>query len=299
MKGIFVTPVAPLNSDLTLDENGVKESIRFLVDNNINAIVPCGSIGEWSSLTDAEQGRITQLTIDEVNSKVPVIVGVSSTSTFETVEKARRAEDMGADGLLVVPPFYLKYHLEGLVKHYQMIATKTNLDIILYNSPDFVGFDMPAVDMEYVVNKVPHITAIKDSTTDMVEFACRMATMNSTTRILLGNEPYCYFGLLLGSDGAFTSMASFLPEPILAMYDHIQKGELQKAKEIYLRLAPYIEFRRRTRNPIAVVKQAMIYSGIRIQPYVRPPIVELSEEQKSKLKRILQTLLTESEVVGT
>jgi len=287
LKGILVTTVTPYHQDLSVDEDGIRRSVRFLVENRVNVLTPCGSIGEWSSLTREEAERVISVTIDEAKGNTPVLAGVGSTSTKEAAYRAKQAEDMGADGLLVLPAFYLKHHLEGVVKHFEIVANSTDLGLVLYNAPDYVGFELSTSELARILERVPSVVAVKDSTTDMLEFTHRVATLGKRAAMLLGNEPYFFHGLLSGSPGFFTSLANFAPAILRKLYDSVQSGDIVKARETYLKLTRYFAYRRRTRNPIAVVKQAMHFSGIGVKPHVRPPLVELSEQEKDELRNML------------
>jgi dihydrodipicolinate synthase/N-acetylneuraminate lyase len=221
-----------------------------------------------------------------------VLAGASSTSTFEAAERAKMAELAGADGLLVTPAFYLKYTPEGLIKHFQTIAESTNLPIVLYNSPDFLGFDLPTSDLVRITDRIENVVAIKDSTTDMLEFSNRLRLFEreGRVRILLGNEPYCYHGLSVGSAGIFNSVGNFATGLMKKMCESFWNGKTMEARSIYLALTEYFAFRRKTKNPIGVVKEAMVQSGIDIEPFVRPPLTNISQEEKAELEAILEKL---------
>ncbi len=291
----MVTSVTPFKSDFSIDEEGIRKNVRFLVDNGIDVVTPCGSIGEWSSLTSEELGRVVAVSVDEANGGAPVLAGASSTSTVEAAKRARLVEEAGADGLLVTPPFYMKYTLDGLVRHFKTVASNTSLPIVLYNAPDFLGFELTTPDLAKVVEEVESVVAIKDATTDMLEFANRIRVLQMSeekrnVRVILGNEPYCYHGLVAGSYGTFNSVGNFAPLPMQQMYEAVQEGDLAEARKIYLKLTEYFAFRRRTKNPIGVVKQSMIKSGIGIEPFVRPPLSQLSKSEIAELEIVLEHL---------
>ena len=290
LRGIFVTTVTPFNSDLSVSEQGIRANVRFLVENEVNVITPCGSIGEWSSLTREEAAKVISATVDEAGGKVPVLAGASSTSTMEAAERAKIAEKAGADAILLLPAFYMKYSLEGLIRHFRMVANNTSLPIVLYNAPDFLGFELSTAELVRIVDEVDGIVAIKDATTDMLEFSNRLRVLKKVD-VLLGNEPYCYHGLVAGSSGVFNSVSNFAPHLMKKIYAAVSENRISEAREIYSRLTEYFAFRRGTKNPIAVVKQSMVRRGIKIEPFVRPPLAELSKEQKEELTPIVDGML--------
>jgi 4-hydroxy-tetrahydrodipicolinate synthase len=291
LSGIMVTTVTPFNSDLSLNEKSIRANVRFLIENNVDIITPAGSIGEWGSLTTDELGRLISISVDEAKGGVPVLAGASSTSTIEATKRAKVAEEAGADALLVLPPSP-KYSIEGLVKHYKMVAESTSLPIVLYNAPDFLGFELSTSELSKIIDQVESVVAIKDATTDMLEFSNRLRVLKKI-KVILGNEPYCYHGLVAGSQGTFNSVSNFAPHPIREMYNAIREKRIDEARSIYLKLTEYFSFRRQTRNPIAVVKQSMVERGVVAEPYVRPPLTELSLKEKQDLKVVLEHLTPE------
>jgi 4-hydroxy-tetrahydrodipicolinate synthase len=291
LKGVMVTSVTPFRRDLSVDEEGIRANVRFLIQNGIDVLTPCGSIGEWSSLTTDEIRTVISVTVDEAGGRAPVLAGVSSTSTIEAAKRAKIAESVGADAVLAVPAFYVKYTMEGLLNHFKMIGESTTLPIVLYNAPDFLGFELSTDELVKVTEHVESVVAIKDATTDMLEFSNRIRIFKDReVRELLGNEPYCYHGLVAGSPGTFNSVGNFAPGPLKRMYHAIVGENITEAKETYMKLTRYFAFRRKTRNPIAVVKQSMAESGLGIQPVVRPPLSELRQEEKDELRTILREL---------
>lgn len=292
LKGILVTTITPFNSDLSLNEKSIRANVRFLVENKVDVITPAGSIGEWGSLTSEELERLISITVDETKGKVPILAGASSTSTIEAANRARVAEEAGAGGLLILPPFTVKYSIEGLVNHFRIIAKTTSLPIVLYNAPDFLGFELSTAELSRIVEEVESIVAIKDATTDMLEFSNRLRVLKRV-RIILGNEPYCYHGLVAGSLGTFNSVSNFAPNPMRQMYRAISENRIDDARSIYLKLTEYFAFRRLTRNPIGVVKQSMVNRGIIREPFVRPPLSELSINEKKELQEVLGHLAPE------
>jgi len=290
LRGLIAVSVTPFKRDLSLDEEGVRSVARFLVESGVDAIVPCGSVGEWNSLTDEEVRRVIEITVDEVNGEVPVVAGVSSTSSIVAARRAKLAEDLGADGLLVLPAFYSKYSLQGVLRHFELVASSTDLGIVIYNFPDALGYEIPTPDLEEIIQRVPTIVGMKDSTTDMAEYSFRLKRLGDKIAVLLGNEPYCFHGLMLGSPGVFTSMANFNPRVMRMLYTAIAEGRIDRARRIYQAMGSYFEMRRRLRRPPAIVKQAMVLSGHRIEPTVRPPLIELDEKDKEILRGIVSEL---------
>ena len=286
LKGILVTTVTPFNTDLSVSEQGIRANVKFLVENKVDVITPCGSIGEWSSLTTEELEKVILVTVEESNGRVPILAGVSSTSTMEACTRAKIAEKAGADGILLLPAFYMKYSVEGLLSHFKMVAKSTSLPIVVYNAPDFLGFEMSTRELTRIIDEVESVVAIKDATTDMLEFANRLRVLERAN-ILLGNEPYCYYGLVTGSAGVFNSVSNFAPQLMKQLYAKVSENKINEATKIYMKLMDYFAFRRGTKNPIAVVKQAMVNKGIEIEPLVRPPLTELSKEQKVELASIV------------
>ena len=292
LRGVFTTTVTPFKEDLSLDEDGIRENIRYLVKNGVDAIFPAGSIGEFSSLTFEEYSRLIRISVEEAGGKIPVIAGASSSSTHEAVKRAQEAEKLGADGILLLPPFYFRGDPEGRYRHFKMVSESVKIGVVLYNSPDFIRFSIPVGELKEVASRIKNVVGIKQSTPDMLELAETFRELRDATAVYTGHEPYCFFGLTLGCPGVFTSLSNVAPQAMKALYLSLVEGDLMRAREIYNVLMEYFSLRQRIGKPVAVVKNAMISAEINIKPYVRPPLSGISDEERRKVEVVVKKLLS-------
>ncbi|MFX0073649.1 MAG: 4-hydroxy-tetrahydrodipicolinate synthase, partial [Candidatus Hermodarchaeota archaeon] len=143
-KGSIPALITPFTLDLEIDENSLRDFVDFQIKNGSNALVACGTSGESATMSHPEHHKVIEIVVDQVNGRIPVIAGAGSNSTSEAISLAKHAEDIGADAILSVTPYYNRPTQEGLIQHFTMIAEKIDIPIILYNNPSRTGRNMEA-----------------------------------------------------------------------------------------------------------------------------------------------------------
>ena len=238
---------------------------------------------------------MVQEVVDKVNGGKKVIVGVSSTSHLDVIEYAKHAKDVGADAVLLVPPYYFRDDDEGLFTFIELVSNKIDLDIVLYNLPGPTKFNLTSSLLQKVLDRADNIVAVKDATKDMTQLIDTIRVIGARVPVIAGAEEIALFGLLSGSQGATSGMANFAPEIPVSIYKAVQEGRLKDACSIFfeqmLRFRHLDVFGILQGFPIqnVYIKEAMNLMKMSAGP-VRPPLVPLSKEKVAQLKVALEEL---------
>ena len=283
-KGSIVAIVTPFNNG-AVDEEKLRELVEFQIANGTDAIVPCGTTGEASTLDYEEHMDVIAAVIDQVKKRVPVIAGTGSNSTNEAIELSQMAKDAGADGVLLVTPYYNKPTQEGLVRHYTAIADAVALPQILYNVPGRTGVNMLP---ETVACLAPHknIVAIKEATGSLQQASEILALCGDQIDVLSGDDFITFPMMACGAKGVISVLANIMPKAVGDLTDAFFAGDLEKARRLHLQTlkignAMFIES-----NPIPV-KTALGLMG-KCSDEVRLPLCPMGAANKDKLAAILK-----------
>ena len=283
-KGSIVAIVTPFNNG-AVDEEKLRELVEFQIANGTDAIVPCGTTGESSTLDYEEHMDVVTAVIQQVNKRVPVIAGTGSNSTKEAVELSQMAKDAGADGVLLVTPYYNKPTQEGLYRHYTAVADAVALPQILYNVPGRTGVNMlPETVARLSLHK--NIVAIKEATGSLQQASEILALCGDKIDVLSGDDFITFPMMACGAKGVISVLANIMPKAVADLTDAFFAGDLEKARQIHLQTlkignAMFIES-----NPIPV-KTALGLMG-KCSDETRLPLCPMGEGNKAKLVAILK-----------
>ncbi|MBQ7668565.1 MAG: 4-hydroxy-tetrahydrodipicolinate synthase [Clostridia bacterium] len=259
--------------------------IEFHIENNTDAIIICGTTGEPSTMTEEERKEVIKYTIDKVNKRIPVIAGTGSNSTKAAIEMSKYAESVGADGVLVVTPYYNKTTQNGLIEHYKAIANSINIPIIMYNVPGRTGVNMTAETM-YELSKIENIVAIKEASGNISQVAKIAYLCGDNLYIYSGNDDQVVPMLALGAKGVISVLADVEPQDTHNMVIEFMNGNIEASKAIQLRALDLINALFCEVNPIPV-KAAVRKLGFDVGG-VRLPLIEMSEKNKEILYRAME-----------
>jgi len=268
------------------DENGVnfeefRKLIEFQIKEGIDSIIVCGTTGESSTMTLEEKKQTIKFAIDTVNKRIPVIAGTGSNCTKNVVELSKYAEQQGADGLLIVTPYYNKTTQEGLIKHYETVAKETSLPIILYNVPSRTGLNInPETCLE--LSKIENIVAIKEASGNLSQVAKIASLCKDNLYIYSGNDDQILPVLSLGGLGVISVLSNIAPKYTHNLTENFFKGHINLSTKMQLDATPLIDNLFSEVNPIPV-KAALNIMGYNFGT-PRLPLIEMSENKKEKLK---------------
>ena len=277
----IATPFTEDNINLT----EFAKLVEYQINEGIDAIIVCGTTGESSTMTLEEKKALVKFSVELIDKRVPLIVGAGSNNTATSIEMSQYAESVGADGLLLVTPYYNKTTQEGLIHHYNSIANKTTLPIILYNVPSRTGLNiLPETCLE--LSKTENIVAIKEASGNISQIAKIAALCGNNLSIYSGNDDQNIPILSLGGIGAISVLSNVAPRFTHNMIYDFLNGNIEKARFAQLQSLELIESLFCEVNPIPV-KTALNMMGYNFgKP--RLPLIDMSESGKQRLKKSLE-----------
>ncbi|MEN6610762.1 MAG: 4-hydroxy-tetrahydrodipicolinate synthase [Methanoregulaceae archaeon] len=285
-EGVLPAIITPFkrNPSMDLDIEGLRANIRFLLSQGIHGIVPCGSTGESATLTMEEHEKVIEVTIDEVNGQIPVLAGTGSNNTAEAIRITKSALDAGADGALVISPYYNKPNRSGLVRHYSMLAD-LDIPIVIYNVPGRTGQNL-AADLVIELAQHPNIVGVKEASGDVAQISRIIeGTLDEDFQVISGDDNLTLPILSLGGGGVISVAANVEPARMVAMFESFCEGDLETALDLHYELAPLFRSMFIDTNPIPV-KKAVELRGMAAGP-VRLPLDELDAGKTAQLKEVL------------
>ena len=282
-KGSFVALVTPHQRDGSIDEKKFRELIDFQIENGTDGIVPCGCTGEAATMAFDEQKRLIKITVETVNKQVPVIAGTGSNNTREALELTTYAKKAGADGALLITPYYNKPTPEGQYRHYEKIAKEADIPIVLYNVPSRTGISMLPETVARL-SKVDNIVAIKEASGSLDQVSRILSLCDIT--VLSGDDSLTLPMMSVGAKGVISVAANVMPEEVAEMVDLALNGKYEEAKRIHLKLMPVFKAMFIETNPIPV-KTALSLMG-KIEANWRLPLCEMTDGNLAKFKDIIK-----------
>lgn len=285
MQGVFPAIITPFKDGGVYYE-GLEKNINFLIDNGVSGIVSVGTTGESPTLTHDEHQKVIEKSVEIVDGKVKVIAGTGSNSTEEAVALSQFAEDVGADAVLLITPYYNKPTQEGLIKHFGKIADSINIPIVLYNVPSRTAVNLEVDTVKYLHEEYSNITTIKEANPNLSHV---MDIINSCDiNVLSGNDELTLPILSLGGTGVISVVANIVPKEFVQMVDYALNGDYDKARDIHYKLFNLMKTLFIETNPIPI-KTAMNLLNMP-SGELRLPLCEMKEENKLKLKNALKEI---------
>ncbi len=281
--GSMVALATPFKNG-AVDEEKLPELVEFQLSKGTDAICPCGCTGEAATLSHNEQIRVIEIVIEAVAGRGKIIAGTGSNNTEEALELTRRAKQAGADGALMITPYYNKPTQGGLINHYTR-AAKIGLPVMLYNVPSRTGVNMlPETVAE--LSKVENIAAIKEAggSVDQVSVILSLCDIN----VLSGDDSLTLPMMAVGAKGVVSVAANVAPAEIKALIEDFNEFNMEEAQRIHYELLPLFKALFCETNPIPV-KRALSMMGL-IENELREPLMPLSAENEPKLKAVLEEL---------
>lgn len=275
-RGCGTAIATPFTNENKINYEVLKKYLDFQMENKVDAIIVCGTTGESATLLNDEKKELINFTVKYVNKKVPVIAGTGSNNTKFAIELSRYAEKVGADGLLVVTPYYNKTTQEGLIEHYTEIARKVKIPIIMYNVPSRTGVNiLPETCLE--LSKIENIVAIKEASGNISQIAKIAQLCKDNLYIYSGNDDQILPILSIGGIGVISVLSNIKPKEVHDICEKYINGNIDNAKEIFLKFLPLANSLFCEVNPIPI-KYALSKIGYDFgKP--RLPLVELKNKE--------------------
>lgn len=278
----IVTPMKE-NGDVNFEKLG--EILEEQITEGTDAVIICGTTGESSTMTHEEHLEAIKYTVDKVNKRIPVIAGTGSNCTETAIYLSKEAEQYGADGLLLVTPYYNKATQKGLIAHYTAVANAVKLPIILYNVASRTGCNITPETAAYFAEHVENIVGIKEASGNISQVAQIAALTKGKMDIYSGNDDQIVPILSLGGKGVISVLSNVAPKYTHEIVAKFMEGEVKESCEMQLAALPLVHALFSEVNPIPV-KAAMNLMGKEVGP-LRMPLTEMEEEHKEALKKAM------------
>jgi len=285
-EGVLPAIITPFfrDSSMSLDLEGLESNIESLLQRGVHGIVPCGSTGESATLTFEEHETVIARTVEVVDGRVPVLAGTGSNSTAEAMRLTRSAKDAGADGALIISPYYNKPNRSGLIKHFTKLAD-LDLPIVIYNVPGRTAQNLQP-DLVAELAEHPNIVGIKEASGDITQVSRIIEeTQDEDFSVLSGDDAMTLPILAIGGTGVISVAANVVPGLMVEMYESFSAGDLAQAQDLHYILSPLMRAMFIDTNPIPV-KKAVELLGMAAGP-VRLPLDELDAARTELLKGVL------------
>ena len=293
--GSIVAIVTPFSDDGTLDEKSYRNLLRWHLQEGTNGIVACGTTGENATLTNEERERVIRIAVEECGGRIPVIGGIASNNTAESVRQAAWVKSLGVDIALVLSPYYNKPPSEGLFQHFRAVAD-VGLPIIIYNVPGRTGSNVTPDVVVRLAKNVQGIVAVKEASGNIGQIMEILREVARGTNawaspnfsVLLGDDSFTLPLIPLGATGCISVVANEVPRDFARMIAAAREGHTEEANALHFRLLPLMNINFIETNPLPV-KTALGLMG-RIRNTFRLPLVPMQSNTMEKLRNVLNDL---------
>jgi 4-hydroxy-tetrahydrodipicolinate synthase len=284
LTGCGTALATPFTARGEIDERALRAFVDWQLDEGIDFLVPCGSTGEAATMSLEEHYRVVEITVDQVRGRVPVIAGAGSNDTVKAIELSRRMKEAGATHLLHVSPMYNKPPQRGLVAHFTAIADSTTLPIVVYNVPGRTGSNVEAATTLELA-KHPRIASVKEASGNLAQITDCIAGRPKGFSVLSGDDELTLPILALGGDGLVSVVSNVVPRLMTELVRLARAGDLSGARELHLRLLPWMRAAFVESNPVPV-KAALAMMG-KMENVLRLPLVPLAEAKVEAVRSAL------------
>ena len=283
-EGSTVALVTPFENG-EVDWKKLEELIEFHIKNGTGCILACGTTGESATLTHEEHKEIIKFVVEKVDKRIKVLAGTGSNSTQEALELTEYGCRVGADGALLITPYYNKPTQKGLYLHFEKIAREVDIPLVLYNVPSRTGVNLEAETVKDL-SEIPNIIAVKEASGDLEQIT-KIISYQSIT-VLSGDDSLTFPIMALGGKGVISVAANVVPDTLKKMVKNALEGNWDEARKIHYKLYPLFKGLFVETNPIPV-KTALHLMGM-VNLEFRLPLCSMKEENKKKLVKILKDL---------
>ena len=297
IEGAITAMVTPFKESGGLDVEGLKRNVKFQVDNGISGLVPLGTTGESPTISDEERETVIKTVVAAAVGKVPVIVGTGTNSTEHSIELSRQAEELGADAVLVVSPYYNKPTQEGLYRHFKAIAESISIPVVVYNIQGRTAVNIETSTLQRL-SQVGNIISVKEASGSLAQMMDVLEQLPKTFSVVSGDDNLTLPLMALGGRGVISVVSNLIPRKVSDMCAAASKGDFAAARRLHFEMLPLFKAAFIETNPVPI-KAAMKMAGMAAGP-VRLPLCELQPANFDKLAAVLQKMgvLKAAPVVG-
>ena len=284
--GVLPAVVTPFKNG-EVDEESLRQLIEFQIENGVHGIVPCGTTGESATLSHEEHDRVVEIAVDQVKGRVPVVAGSGSNNTAEAIRLTAHAKQAGADGVLMISPYYNKPTQEGLYQHYKKVAETVNIPIVVYNIPGRTAVNIEPSTFARLA-EIDNIVGVKEASGSMKQITEIIRLCGDKLTVVSGEDYLTYPLMCVGGKGVICVVANIVPRDMADLCNLLLAGDFEKGRELYYRLLPLCHAMFYETNP-APIKEALEMFGKISSSEVRLPLAPMSDANREKLRKDLQT----------
>jgi 4-hydroxy-tetrahydrodipicolinate synthase len=270
-----------------VDERALVALVEQQIAAGIDGLVPCGSTGEAATLSHAEHRRVIEIVVAAARGRVPVLAGTGSNSTREAVELTRHAKEAGADGALLISPYYNKPTQEGIVAHYARVARETGFPLVVYNIPGRTQSNLLPATIARLA-EIDQIVGVKEASGNLDQMAHVIAACPESFEVLSGDDSLTLPLLALGGRGVISTTSNVAPSEMVGLVRAFRAGDIARARELHYRLLPLFDVLFCETNPIAV-KAALVLRGL-VRDEIRLPLTPITVPNRDRLEAVLKEL---------
>jgi 4-hydroxy-tetrahydrodipicolinate synthase len=282
--GVLAAVATPFDGDGEIDQPRLRQLVDDLVTDGVRGLVPVGSTGEFASLTGAERRLLVEVVVDQAAGRVPVVAHTGAMTSKDAVALSRHAEEVGAAGLLLLPPYKDRLSVEETSSYFRSVADQTQLPVVVYNLPLATGVNLTPEDVAAMADGSPNIAYVKDTSGDWHQLTRSIHEYGDVYRTLVGWDSMYLAALVEGAAGCILGVTNVAAKPFVAVYDAVQQGDLAAARAEWDRIYPVIRFLMGG-GYVAGLKGAMDAFGRSIGD-PRSPLAPLSPERRSEIDNI-------------
>jgi 4-hydroxy-tetrahydrodipicolinate synthase len=283
-EGLFTAMVTPFH-DGVVDEAALRELVERQIAAGVDGIVPCGSTGEAATLSYPEHRRVVEICVEAVRGRVEVIAGTGSNSTREAIELTRHARDAGADGALLISPYYNKPTEAGVIAHYAAVSREARLPLVVYNNPSRTASNILPATMARLA-EIEHVVGVKESCGDLAQISRVVAACPEGFSVLSGDDVLTLPVIAVGGRGVISTTSNVAPRQMVELVRAARAGDLAIARRLHLRLLPLFDALFCETNPIPT-KAALAELGL-IGEEIRLPLTPLGAARRERLQAALK-----------
>ncbi len=287
-KGVFTVLITPMTSNQEIDLDRLKENIDWQISQGIQGLCVLGSTGEFASLSVEERLIIAETAVKHVDGRVPCIVGTAAESTRETIFFTKHAKENGADGVLIINPYYCSPSFDEIYLHYKSVSEAVDIPVMVYNNPRHSGVDMNP-ELLVKICQLKNVDYVKDASGDLRRIADIKRLGNGEVTIFCGSEDLSLLNFTLGATGWICVCGNLIPREATRLFEIEKQGNLEEANLLFDKLYPLLDILENAPKSLQIVKKALELMGHPSGP-CRYPRQPLSESESEKLTGLLKDL---------
>jgi 4-hydroxy-tetrahydrodipicolinate synthase len=284
-EGLSTALITPFR-DGALDEPALRDLVERQIAAGVDQLVPCGCTGESATLSHFEHGKVIEIVVSAASGRIRVVAGTGSNNTREAIELTKHAKAVGADGALLISPYYNKPTQQGIYEHYRAIAEQTEFPLITYNVPSRTGSNVAPSTLARLAD-VPHIVGVKEACGDIGQISEVVARCHEEFAVLSGDDTLNLPIMVIGGKGAISTASNVAPEAVGELLRACWDGDFSRARELHYQLLPLFHALFFETNPIPT-KSALELMGLITSAEVRPPLTPITEANRERLQVVLK-----------